>query len=120
MANKNSPVADMNLPMRVCPPPVVFVRSGVPCLPTWVEAPAPLIISDPRAGLESFPEMTNKVTTLVGATGIEDPGRMSGAGTERPDPEVPERARLLTVTEDADVAVMVGADGFDVRKTLSA
>jgi len=27
---------------------------------------------------------------------------------------------LLTVIEDAEVAVMVGADGFDVRKTLSA
>ena len=44
--------------------------------------------------MESFPEMTNKVTALVRATGIEDPGRMSGgAGGERPDPEVPERAR---------------------------
>jgi len=29
--------------------------------------------------MESLPEMTNKVTTLVRATGIEDPGRMSGA-----------------------------------------
>ena len=31
VANKNCPVADMNLPMRVCPPPVVdaVVRSGV-------------------------------------------------------------------------------------------
>ena len=48
--------------------------------------------------MESFPEMTNKVTTLVRATGIEDPGRMSGAGTERPDPEVPERARRRTFT----------------------
>jgi hypothetical protein len=27
--------------------------------------------------MESFPEMTSKVTTLVRATGIEDPGRMS-------------------------------------------
>src|SRR3974377_2250467 len=48
--------------------------------------------------MESVPEMTNKVTTLVRATGIEDPGRMSGAGTERPDPEVPERARRRTFT----------------------
>jgi transposase len=42
--------------------------------------------------------MTSKVTTLVRATGIEDPGRVSGAGTRRPDPEVPERARRRTFT----------------------
>ncbi|WP_424762484.1 hypothetical protein [Mycobacterium sp.] len=48
--------------------------------------------------MESFPEMTNKVTTLVRATGIEDPGRMSAAATERPDPEVPARARRRTFT----------------------
>ena len=35
---------------------------------------------------------------MVRATGIEDPGRVSGAGTERPDPEVPERARRRTFT----------------------
>jgi transposase len=48
--------------------------------------------------MESFPEMANKVTTLVRATRIEDPGRMSGAGTGCPDPEVPERARRRTFT----------------------
>jgi transposase len=48
--------------------------------------------------MESFPEMTSKATTLVGATGIKDPGRVSGAGTERPDPEVPERARRRRFT----------------------
>src|ERR1700687_5345136 len=42
--------------------------------------------------------MTNKVTTLVRATGIEDPGRMSGAETDRPDPEAPERARRRRFT----------------------
>lgn len=42
--------------------------------------------------------MTSRVTTLVRATGIEDPGRVSGAGTRRPDPEVPERARRRTFT----------------------
>ena len=30
------------------------------------------------------------------------------------------RLLVLTVTEDADVAVMVGADGSDETKTLSA
>jgi transposase-like protein len=48
--------------------------------------------------MESFPEMTNKVATLVAAAGIGDPGRVSGAGTERPDPEVPERARRRRFT----------------------
>ena len=48
--------------------------------------------------MESFPEMTSKVTALVRATGIDDPGRVSDAGTERPDPEVPERARRRTFT----------------------
>jgi transposase-like protein len=48
--------------------------------------------------MESFPEMTSKVTTLARATGIADPGRVSGAGSERPDPEVPERARRRTFT----------------------
>jgi transposase-like protein len=43
--------------------------------------------------MESFPEMTSKVTALARAAGIEDPGWVSGAGTERPDSEVPERAR---------------------------
>ena len=40
-----------------------------PSLPAWVEARAPRQFSDLRAGMESFPEMTNKVTTLVRATG---------------------------------------------------
>ncbi len=48
--------------------------------------------------MERFPEMTSKVTTLVRATGIEDPGRMNDAGTQRPDPEVPARARRRTFT----------------------
>ena len=43
--------------------------------------------------METFPEMTSMVTALGRATGIEDPGWVSGAGTGRPDPEVPERAR---------------------------
>ncbi len=41
--------------------------------------------------MESFPEMTNMVTALARTTGIEDSGRMSGAGTERPD--LPQRMR---------------------------
>lgn len=42
--------------------------------------------------------MTSKVTMLDRATGIADPGRVSGSGTRRPDPEVPERARRRRFT----------------------
>jgi hypothetical protein len=60
--------------------------------------------------MESFPEMTNKVTTLVRATGIEDPGRMSSSGTERPDPEVPERARRRTFTAKYKLEILAAYD----------
>src|SRR6478609_10480931 len=61
--------------------------------------------------MESFPEMTNKVTALVRATGIEDPGRMSGgAGGERPDPEVPERARRRTFTAKYKLEILAAYD----------
>ena len=60
--------------------------------------------------MESFPEMTNKVTTLVRATGIEDPGRMSGAGTERPDPEVAERARRRRFTAKYKLEILAAYD----------
>jgi transposase-like protein len=54
--------------------------------------------------------MTNKVTTLVRATGIEDPGRMSGAATERPDPEVPERSRRRTFTAKYKLEILAAYD----------
>ena len=61
--------------------------------------------------MESFPEMTNKVTASVRATGIEDPGRMSGgAGRERPDPEVPERARRRTFTAKYKLEILAAYD----------
>ena len=43
--------------------------------------------------MEWIPVMTTKVSPLLGATGVEDP-----AGTGRPDPEVPERAKRRTFT----------------------
>jgi transposase len=60
--------------------------------------------------MESFPEMTNKVTALVGATGIEDPGRMSGGGGERRDPEVPGRARRRTFTAEYKLEILAAYD----------
>lgn len=60
--------------------------------------------------MESFPEMTNKVTALVRATGIEDPGRMNDAGTERPDPEVPERVRRRTFTAKYKLEILAAYD----------
>ncbi len=61
--------------------------------------------------MESFPEMTNRVTTLVRATGIEDSGRVSGgAGMERPDPEVPERARRRTFTAKYKLEILAAYD----------
>jgi transposase len=54
--------------------------------------------------------MTSKVTALARATGIEDPGRVSGAGTERPDPEVPERARRRTFTAKYKLEILAAYD----------
>ena len=59
--------------------------------------------------MESFPEMTNKVTTLVRATGIDDPGRMNG-GSGRPDPEVPERARRRRFTAKYKLEILAAYD----------
>src|SRR6202171_3458538 len=54
--------------------------------------------------------MTNKVTTLVRATGIEDPGRMSGAETDPPDPEVPERAPRRRFTAMYKLEIRAASD----------
>ncbi len=65
--------------------------------------------------MESFPDMTNKMTGLVRGTGtgIEDPGPVPGddAGTGRPDPEVPERARRRTFTAKYKLEVVVRRAG---------
>ncbi len=60
--------------------------------------------------MESFPDMTINGTKVVQATGIEDPGRVSGAGTQRPDPEVPERARRRTFTGKYKLEVLAAYD----------
>jgi len=60
--------------------------------------------------MESFPDMTVNSTKVLQATGIEDPGRVSGAGTRRPDPEVPERARRRTFTAKYKLEVLAAYD----------
>src|ERR671931_2678427 len=60
--------------------------------------------------MESFPEMTSKVTALARAAEIDDPGRVSGAGTRRPDPEVPERARRRTFTAKYKAEILAAYD----------
>ncbi len=54
--------------------------------------------------------MTSKVTTSVRATGMEHPGRMADDGTQRPDPEVPERARRRTFTAKYKLGILAAYD----------
>ncbi|MEJ7773033.1 MAG: hypothetical protein WKF51_14115 [Geodermatophilaceae bacterium] len=54
--------------------------------------------------------MTSKVSMLVRATGIEDPGRVSDAGRQRPNPEVPERARRRTFTAKYKLEILAAYD----------
>ena len=60
--------------------------------------------------MESFPDMTINGTKVVQATGIEDPGRVSGAGRRRSDPEVPGRARRRTFTAKYKLEVFAAYD----------
>jgi hypothetical protein len=50
--------------------------------------------------------MTSTVTTL---------DRVSGAGTERPDPEVPQRARRRTFTAQYKLETLAAYDAAPVR-----
>jgi transposase len=54
--------------------------------------------------------MTSKVTTLVRATGMKDPGRVADDETRRPDPEVPERARRRRFTAKYKLEVLAAYD----------
>ncbi len=94
---------------------MVYARVAVhaakfPSLSTWIEAPAPWQLVTPRAGMERLPEMTSKVTTLARAAGMEDPGRVADVATQRPDPEVPERARWRTFTAKYKLEVLAAYD----------
>ena len=58
--------------------------------------------------------MTSKVTRLMPATGMDDPGpgHMQGqdARPQRPDPEVPERARRRTFTAQYKLEILAAYD----------
>jgi transposase len=54
--------------------------------------------------------MTTKATTLLRAPGVEDPGWVDGAGTKRPDPEVPERAKRRTFTAKYKLEILAAYD----------
>lgn len=54
--------------------------------------------------------MTSKVSTVLRAPGVEDPGRVKGAGAERPDPEVPERAKRRTFTAKYKLKILTEYD----------
>ena len=62
--------------------------------------------------MESFPEMTSKVSALVRGTGIEDPGPVPGEDdrSRRSDPEVPERARRRTFTATYKLEILAAYD----------
>jgi len=54
--------------------------------------------------------MTMTMTVLDRSAGIADPGRVDGAGRQRPDPEVPERARRRTFTAKYKLEVLAAYD----------
>lgn len=54
--------------------------------------------------------MKNKVTTLARAAGMEDPGGVAEDAMQRPDPEVPERARRRTFTAKYKLEVLAAYD----------
>ncbi len=54
--------------------------------------------------------MTISLTPLHRGTGIEDPGPVDGAGTARPDPEVPERARRRTFSATYKLEILAAYD----------
>lgn len=60
--------------------------------------------------MERLPEMTSKVTMLARAAGMADPGRVADDAVQRPDPEVPERARRRTFTAKYKLEVLAAYD----------
>jgi transposase len=54
--------------------------------------------------------MTSKVSALLRAPGVVDPGRVDDAGTKRPDPEVPERAKRRAFTATYKLKILAEYD----------
>jgi len=54
--------------------------------------------------------MTSKVTTLLRAPGVVDPGRVDDAETEHRDPEVPEKAKRRTFTAKYKLEILAESD----------
>jgi transposase len=54
--------------------------------------------------------MTTKVSPLLRASGVEDPGRVGDAGTGRPDPEVPERGKRRSFTAQYKLDIVAEYD----------
>lgn len=54
--------------------------------------------------------MTSKVCALLRAPGVVDPGRVDDAGTERRDPEVPERPKRRTFTAKYKLEILAEYD----------
>jgi transposase-like protein len=58
-----------------------------------------------------FPhKMSSMMTTLAPAVGFTDPGLVSDAASERPDPEVPERARRRRFTAKYKLEMVAAYD----------
>jgi len=55
--------------------------------------------------------MTTSVRVLDSAAGMNDPGSVAGAGSERRDPEVPVRARRRTFTAKYKLEILASYDG---------
>src|SRR3984893_5264522 len=54
--------------------------------------------------------MTSKVTALLRAPGVVDPGRVDDAGSEHRDPEVPEKAKRRTFTANYKLEILAEYD----------
>jgi hypothetical protein len=54
--------------------------------------------------------MTNEVTTLLRSPGVVDPGRVDDDGTERCDPEVPEKAKRRAFTAKYKLEILAESD----------
>ncbi len=54
--------------------------------------------------------MTSKRSALLRAPRVVDPGRVDDAGTERRDPEVPERAKRRTFTAKYKLEILADYD----------